>query len=126
MIVFDDCGSTYPLIASSVAYGMTGSHNFCLFTTIIEISVVDGTSCDHVMFVACTPNVGGTATNLLVSITYKSFDWCLCGDTITHRVIHPSVPQGSNSYGGIPEITSVAVMIGECVTFPCFRQYPFT
>ena len=122
----DDCGITYPLIESYVAYGMKGSHNFFLFTTFIEISVVDGTSCEHVMCVACTPSVGGTATNILVSVMYKSFDWCWCGDTSTHRVIHPLLLQGSNSHGGILEIPSVAVIIGECVSFPCFRPYPFT
>ena len=126
MIVLEDCGSTYPLIESSVAYGMTVSHNFCLFTTIIEISVVDGIPCEHVMCVACTPNVVGTATNILVSIMYTSFDWCLCGDTSTHRVIHTLLLQGSNPPGFILETPSVAVIIGECVTFPCFRQYPFT
>ena len=123
--MLDDCGSTHPIIESAVAYGRMASHSLCLCTPIIAIEVSDGTLCAHVMCVAWTPHLGGTTTNLMVSIISGSFDCCLCGDMSHHRVILPFLTQDSNAHGDILETPSLHVLLGECERSSSLRKYKF-
>ena len=50
------------------------------------------------MCVACTPYVGGTTINSLVYIITGSVECGLFVDMISHIVIQPFIPQGSNAH----------------------------